>query len=141
MFHLKKLKNRFRLSVSEYNKIAEFLNNLCGGIGVQVQRPDTPSSSMPVEISIDPGSLGAAGTPADHTDDCSEPIVDGDIPTADQWTWTAGGANGLMIDVFCLVTKPSATNTRRYLRRCRLTIGRLGTIVKAEIQPEGTRMI
>ena len=53
MFHLKALKSRFRLSVSEYNKIVAFLNNLCQGWGIKLQRPDSPSVSTPPMVEVD----------------------------------------------------------------------------------------
>ena len=53
MFHLKKLRNRFKLSVKEYNKIVAFLNNLCAGPGIHIQRPDIPSDAAPVLVKID----------------------------------------------------------------------------------------
>ena len=57
MFHLSLLKKRFRLRVSEYNKIVEYLNNLCGGFGINMKRPDNPSASSPPMVEIDRKAL------------------------------------------------------------------------------------
>lgn len=57
MFHVSTLKNRFKLRTDDYNKIAEYLNNLCGGIGIQIKRPDNPSASNPPVVEIDRGQL------------------------------------------------------------------------------------
>lgn len=143
MFHLKEIKNKLRLKVAEYNKIVAFLNNLCGGIGIKVQRPDSPSVATPVEISLDLSAILHTGTPADKTGDPSNPpeATSGVIPSAGLWEWNAGGVNGLKLDCYCIVTKPGPTSNNRYMHRCRLTISRNGLVTKVEMQPEGVRVL
>ena len=57
MFHVSTIKNRFKMRVSDFNKIVEFLNNLCGGLGINIKRPDSPSASSPPMIEIDRNDL------------------------------------------------------------------------------------
>ena len=57
MFHVSTIKNRFKIRVRDYNKIAEFLNNLCGGLGINIKRPDSPSASSPPMVEIDRNDL------------------------------------------------------------------------------------
>lgn len=57
MFHVRPLKNRFKLPVGDYNKIAEFLNNICGGLCINVKRPEKPSATNPPLIEIDRNDL------------------------------------------------------------------------------------
>ena len=53
MFHVSTIKKLFKLRVSDYNKIVEYLNNLCGGLGINIKRPDSPSASNPPIVEID----------------------------------------------------------------------------------------
>lgn len=53
MFHVSTIKKLFKLRVSDYNKIVEYLNNLCGGLGINIKRPDSPSASNPPVVEID----------------------------------------------------------------------------------------
>lgn len=53
MFHVPSIKNWFRGKATDFNKIAEFLNNLCGQGSVRVYRPDIPSNGSPPTISLD----------------------------------------------------------------------------------------
>jgi len=142
MFHLKSLKSKFKFSVSEYNKIVAFLNNLCQGFGIKLQRPDNPTPDMPVVVSIDESVIPSkkCGTKVDHSDDGSEPVVNGDLSGSALWTWEAGDQNGFDMDVYCLVTKPAQNSAYHDLRRCRLTVSKGGLIVKAEMQPDGLRI-
>lgn len=58
MFHIKSFKNRFKVNVDSLNQIVEYLNNLCGGAGITVERPDTPSAGNPPTISLDVEKAG-----------------------------------------------------------------------------------
>ena len=53
MFHLRELKNRFKLKVSEYNKSVAWLNNVAEGWGMKIARPDNPSTGLPVVFAVD----------------------------------------------------------------------------------------
>lgn len=55
MFHLNEYKNRFRIPVSEWNKLARFINNLAGGKGIKIRKPDDPSASVPPVIGLEDG--------------------------------------------------------------------------------------
>ena len=77
------------------------------------------------------------GTTDDHTDDASVPVLDGDI--VNPWSWTPGG-KGLVMDVYCLVTKPTSGSVSRDLRRCRWTFAADGKLVSAEMQPDYVRV-
>ena len=144
MFHVSTIKKLFKLRASDYNKIAEYLNNLCGGLGINIKRPDNPSATHPPVVELDRNTIGTilqvAGNPKDGTDDGLVPVVEGDLSDDAAWTWNAGGANGLKLDMYCLVTKPSSSSRYHDLRRCRLTISRFGTVMKAEMQPDGVRI-
>ena len=148
MFHVSPLKNRFKLRVSDFNKIVEFLNNLCGGLGITIKRPDNPSASNPPMVEIDRKGLAtmmqAALTPdvpqnpADHSDPGTVPVQDGD--DANPWTWTNTSGGGLVMDAYCLATKPAQNSNYHDLRRVRMTFSKGGLLVKAEMQPDGIRI-
>ena len=53
MFHVHTIKNWFKGKAEDFNKIAEFLNNLCGDGFIRVTRPDIPSNGAPPTISLD----------------------------------------------------------------------------------------
>ena len=53
MFHVSTIKNWFKGKAEDFNKIAEYLNNLCGSGSIKITRPDKPSNGSPPTISID----------------------------------------------------------------------------------------
>ena len=53
MFHVSTIKNWFKGKAADFNKIVEYLNNLCGSGPIVVSRPDKPSNGSPPTISID----------------------------------------------------------------------------------------
>ena len=57
MFHVSTIKNWFKGKANDFNKIAEFLNNLCGDGFIRVSRPDKPSNGSPPTISLDTEKL------------------------------------------------------------------------------------
>ena len=108
MFHVSLMKNRFKLRVSDFNKIAEYLNNLCGGLGINVKRPDNPSASSPPVVEIDRAGLMAmlkellASTePVSPVEMPSGEKGDTSLAANDETVWTAGGEKGLLIYLPC----------------------------------------
>ena len=134
MFHLNLLKNRFRMRVSEYNKIVEYLNNLCGGFGINMKRPDNPSASSPPMVEIDRSALLTIMQQSLSTltpSNPSNPVVltsgeKGDVGTDSNDTthdWTAStGANarGLKIFLPCK-SESSGVNGQIHWREFTLT--------------------
>lgn len=53
MFHLKEIKNKFRITAAMWNRVVAFLNNLCGSAYINISRPDDPSPGSPVVVSLD----------------------------------------------------------------------------------------
>lgn len=54
MFHVRLFgKNRFKWDRDSINKIADYLNNLCAGEGLKMDRPDTPSAGNPPRVALD----------------------------------------------------------------------------------------
>lgn len=53
MFHLKEIRNKFRITAAMWNRVVAFLNNLCGSTYINVSRPDDPSPGSPVVVSLD----------------------------------------------------------------------------------------
>ena len=148
MFHIRLLKNRFKLPVSDYNKIAEFLNNICGGLGINVKRPEKPSATNPPMIEVDRKDLEKMvytvldpepEESTNHEDDGTAPVQNGDDESP--WTWPDENSEGrLVFDAYCLTTKPSQNSSYHDLRRVRLTFSKGGLLVKAEMQPDGIRI-
>ena len=152
MFHVSTIKNRFKMRVSETNKIIEFLNNLCGGLGVHIKRPDTPSASNPPVVELKRNELKmlidqltmpeVPEDTLDHSDDGTVPVMDGDDP--DPWSWIASDTDnaggGLVLDAYCLISKPVQNSVYHDLRRVRLTFTDHGMLAKAEMQPDGIRI-
>ena len=108
MFHVSLMKNRFKLRVSDFNKIAEYLNNLCGGLGINVKRPDNPSASSPPVVEIDRAGLMAM---LKELLASTEPVSPVEMPSGEDGCrsgnstindpWTAGGEKGLLIYLPC----------------------------------------
>ena len=108
MFHVSTLKNRFKLRVDDFSKIAEYLNNLCGGMGIKIKRPDNPSASNPPVVEISREELAdmlkellASSEPQNPTELPSGEKGDTALDANDTATWTAGGPTGLLIYLPC----------------------------------------
>lgn len=131
-----------QVPASWFKAVADFINNLVAGYGLKLNK----TANGPSVIEIDPNVImpvsGETGTPEDETDTAPDDYTD---PTeADvghlvipKWTWTAGGDNGLKLDVYCRVFKDEGWH---YLSRARLTFSKSGLLVKAE-GIEGTKEI
>ncbi len=133
MFHLKDNFGRgpiSQVSAAWFNSVARFVNGLVGGFGIKLDKRDGLSV-----ISVDPDAIKnlltstetGTGTPDDRTDANADDDTDGE-----EWTWTAGGENGLKMDVYCEVAKEDGWH---YLQRCRLTFSKGGLLMKAERLP------
>lgn len=62
MFHIEdRFKNRFRVPRLWFNRVGSYLNNLCPGPGIHMERPDRPGPGRPVIIEVDPEGVGALG--------------------------------------------------------------------------------
>lgn len=59
MFHVVDTFKRLisRRAAGEFNKIAAFLNNLCGGDYIIVERPDVPTADRPPRITLNVDAL------------------------------------------------------------------------------------
>lgn len=78
MLHIRDdFKNRFRIPAEEFNKVARFINNLVGGVFIDVQKGDSVGTQSPVTIDIKVDKLkevdfGYAKTPSKKVDDQGE---------------------------------------------------------------------
>lgn len=62
MFHIEdRFKNRFRVPRLWFNRVGSYLNNLCPGPGIHMERPDRPGPGRPVIIEVDPEGVEALG--------------------------------------------------------------------------------
>jgi len=123
-----------QVPTSWFNAVAKFLNGLVGGFGIETKKSESGSSTIALKKQtlleeIDNAVKGLRiskedGTPADHTDGNADDDLDGDT-----WTWTAGGENGLEMDVYCRTDEEQGWH---YLSRARFTISKDGLIIKAE---------
>jgi hypothetical protein len=57
MFHVPSIKNWFKGKAADFNKIADFLNNICGDGFIHITKPDKPSNGAPPVISLDTEKL------------------------------------------------------------------------------------
>lgn len=128
-----------QVPASWFNGVARFINSLIPGHGISWAK--TEGTNV---IEIDPTILPstATGDPKDETDTAPDDYTNPAEPDVGhlvipKWTWTAGGNNGLKIDVYCRVFKDEGWH---YLSRARLTFSKSGLLVKAE-GIEGTKEI
>jgi len=62
MFHVfDEYRKMMRIPARAFNALAKFCNNLSGGWGINIERPDSPSHSAPVRIEVNPNDLTEAG--------------------------------------------------------------------------------
>lgn len=125
-----------------FNSVAHFLNGLVGGFGIETKKSDSGSSTISLkkqtlQEEIDNATQGLrvskdAGTPDDRTD--SPDVLD---MSGDSWTWTANGANGLVLDAYYRI---GVSGSFHLFQRCRLTVSRHGLVVSAEGLPERIRI-
>ena len=112
-----------QVPASWYNKVARFINNLIGD-GVTVEKNDTSPSIIRVDASTIANKLSEAGTPDGHSDTNADDDQDGST-----WTWTAGGANGLVITPYCEIEEDGGFH---YFGRVQLTFSKSGLLVSAQ---------
>lgn len=123
-----------QVPASWFNSVGKFLNGLVGGFGIETKKSDSGRSTIALKKQTLQEEIDNAvedlriskedGTPDDRTDGNADDDLDGDT-----WTWTAGGENGLEMDVYC---KTAEEQGWHYLSRARLTISKDGLIIKAE---------
>lgn len=106
-----------------FNKVGSFLNNLVGGRGVRIVKNENGPSYIELRDGCAIPS-SEAGEPEDRTDTNADEDTNGG-----EWTWTAGGENGLKMDAYCEIATEDGWH---YLQRCRLTFSKDGLLVKAE---------
>lgn len=112
-----------------FNKVGAFLNGLVGGKGVRVNKNERGLSTIELE---EPTPSKETGEPEDKSDTDEDDDTNGE-----EWTWNAGGENGLTLDCYC---RAELSDGWHYLHRARLTFSKDGLLVKAEGLP-GRRRI
>ena len=62
MFHVHDgYRKTFRIPARSFNNLAKFCNYHCAGFGIDIKRPDEPSSANPVTFSLNTKDLASAG--------------------------------------------------------------------------------
>lgn len=62
MFHVfDGYRKTFRIPARSFNSLAKFCNNVTAGFGIKIRRPEEPSVSNPVSISVNTNDLSEAG--------------------------------------------------------------------------------
>lgn len=123
-----------QVPASWYNAVAAFINNLVGGRGIELDKKQNGTSVIALKDEYREVSR-LVGTAADHTD--SPTVLDN---TGDDWTWSAGGANGLKLDCYCTIAPQTSGSNYSVLQRCRMTFSKDGLLVKAELLDERVRL-
>lgn len=129
MFHVSSIKNWFMGKANDFNKIAEFLNNLCGDGFIRVYRPDKPSNGSPPTISLDTEKLrmllgdNSVTNPKDVDDmTTSSGIATGIDPMTDTKTFGSTSVPGCEIYIACRgADVGDGENGRIYFRKVRIS--------------------
>lgn len=125
-----------QVPASWFNKVAQFLNNLVGGYGITLTKNDKGASVIEVDQSAIPAPTSrATGTPLDATD--APAVYDQAGATA---SWSAGSANGLLLDCYCKIAPQSSGSNYSVFQRCRLTISCDGLVVNAQMLADRIRI-
>ena len=113
-----------QVPASWFNAVAKFLNGLIGGFGIETKKSESGTSTIVLKKDVLQQEIdnitqnlrisNDAGTPGDHTD--APEVLDTD---GDEWTWTAGGANGIKLDAYYQI---GVSGSYHLFQRCRLTI-------------------
>lgn len=109
MFHLKELKNKFKFSARQYNKIVAWLNNVAEGWGMKITRPDDPSSGSPVVFAVDFEKLTAVFRLK------NEPLAAPQNPTELASGYPVGGPAERKTDTFTASTAANAKGVKVHL--------------------------
>lgn len=131
-----------QVPASWFNAVAKFLNGLIGGFGIETKKSESGTSTIVLKKDVLQQEIDNitqnlriskhAGTPGDHTD--APEVLD---TGGDEWTWTAGGKNGIQLDAYY---KIGTLGSYHIFQRCRLTISRDGLVVTAEGLPDRIRI-
>lgn len=133
-----------QVPASWFNSVAKFLNGLVGGFGVKTDKHESGRSTVSLDKQVLQQEIDnvldglkvskkMGDNPKDHTDvnapDVGTSNYDATAPS--EWIWRSGGSDGLKLDVYCRIRKPSASSTYRYFGRCTLEFSKDGLLVKA----------
>lgn len=81
-----------------FNAVAAFLNSLTGGLGIKLIKPQTPSSSAPVQIDVDPDTIrdivGSTVAEPSATVDIESGVKESAQMSLKEDTFTAGNSEG-----------------------------------------------
>ena len=127
MFHVRdNFKNLVgKAAAREFNKIAAFLNNLCAGDFMHVERPDVPTSDTPPRIALRYDALMSrfghaereAGNPANGYPRGGLTVDANQVALDNTDAWSAGSGNGLRLLAIAGVDGSSTAQYRRLVLR------------------------
>ena len=128
MFHVRdNFKNLVgKAAAREFNKVAAFLNNLCSGDFMHVERPDVPTADKPPRVSLRFDELAKRlggggdreiGTPTDGATRGGTTVDENQVVLQKDDVWSAGGANGLRLLAIAGVDGSSTAQYRRLVLR------------------------
>lgn len=115
-----------QVPASWFNKVAKFINNLVGGRFIRITKSETGVQVIDVTEDVQPTSKEVGDSPTDGQDKATEPL--GTESDGTTWSWTAGGANGLKLDVYCRCV---GGEDEHRMERATLTFSKDGLLVSA----------
>ena len=125
----------FQIPLHWFREADRKLNIFGDGKLIRVER-NNPDGTL---ITADPDAFGIpsseTGTPKDGTD--SPAVLDA---IGASWAWTAGGNDGLTLDVYCKIAPQVSGSSYSVLQRCRLTFSKDGLLVSAQLLSDRIRI-
>lgn len=140
MFHVAdNFKRLFsRRAATEFNKVAAFLNNLCGGDFLHVERPEVPTADKPPRVSLRFDALAqrfvSAPVPDGRMPDERDFVEIGSAPDDEleqdgELLWEAGCGSDALLLVFYQGEADADAGTHK-LYAAKIVVNRNGTIGK-----------
>lgn len=137
---LDNIKYVFQIPLVWFRLVSAFCFNSYGGHLIKITRQKDGSAAFDIEENElaqfipDPPSTDV-GTPVNGKDDPA--VLDSAGVT---WTWTAGGANGLELDCYCMIAPQATGSNYTVYQRARLKFSKDGLLVHGELLSDRIRI-
>ena len=127
------IKYIFRIPLSWFRRVDRRSNIISASAALDVNRNHVDGTLVSINPKGLVQELSETGTPVDESIDATEALD----TAGSSFSWTPGGDNGLIIDLFCNYETAGSYKT---VSRCRVTISNSGLITSVQGLPERYRV-
>jgi hypothetical protein len=137
---LDNIKYVFQIPLEWFRRVGAFCFDSYGGHLIKITRQKDGSAAF----DVDENEL-AQIIPVVPSADVGTPVDGKDYPNAldtsgGTWSWTSGGANGLVLDCYCLIAPQASGSNYSVFQRARLSFSKDGLLVSGQLLSDRIRI-